>query len=378
MIDYTRIHFINFSRKLAVNSILFLIPLYFLKIGFNGWQIGLVTAFYAAAPLLFSFPAGWINDRLSIRKMIRAALFLVSLSLFLIGWMIHYAAAAAVFLVLGISNNALDVSINSLFYKDNRDIDLNKKYGRLSFWLALGMAIGTFGGGFLTHYANFRVMFFIYSGFTLLVLLFSGNIGKEQFSKVTLKEYKLELINKKTVLFMIMIFVLTLHWGAENTVYSPFLKEYFQLDNLQVSLYISLPLFVLALSALLISALKYNALKNKRLFLFSMTISGLGHILMVNPILPVSFAFRIVHEIGDGFLGALIVLYISKLFQQRSVGGSSGVLLAVMTTGHMAGSILFSAMGYRLGLQIPFLVSGALLVANAFFGWWVFRSESYG
>jgi MFS family permease len=378
MIEYARIHFINFCRKLAVNSILFLIPIYFLKIGFNGWQIGLVTAFYAVAPLLFSFPAGWINDRLSIKKLIRGALFLVSLSLFLIGWTTHYVAAAAVFLLMGISNNALDVSINNLFYKDNRDIDLNRKYGRLSFWLALGMAFGTFGGGFLTHYANFRVMFFIYSGFMFLVMLLSGNIGKEQFAKVALKEYKLELINKKTILFMIMIFVMTLHWGAENTVYSPFLKEYFRLNNLQVSLYISIPLFVLALSALLVSVLRYNALSNKRLFLFSMTISGLGHILMVNPVLPLSFAFRILHEIGDGFLGALIVLYISKLFQQRSIGGSSGILLAVMTAGHMVGSLLFSTIGYRLGLQLPFLISGALLVANALYGLWVFRSENYG
>jgi len=378
LIDYKRIHFINFCRKLTVNSILFLIPLHFLKIGFNGWQIGLVTACYAIAPLLFSFPAGWINDHLSITKMIRGALFLVSLSLFLIGWINHFPAMAAVFLMLGISNNALDVSINSLFYKDSRDIDQNKKYGRLSFWLALGMAIGTFAGGFLTQYGNFRIMFFIYSGFMVVVLLLSGNRGREQFSKVTLKEYKLELINKKTVSFMIMIFVLTLHWGAENTVYSPFLKDYFGLNNLQVSLYISLPLFVLALSALLVSMLRYNALSNRRLFLFSMAISGLGLILMVVPILPLSFAFRVVHEMGDGFMGALIVLYISKLFQQRSIGGSSGILLAVMTTGHMVGSILFSTVGYRFGLHIPFLISGALLIGNAFYGVWLFRSENYG
>lgn len=378
MNDFKRIHFINFCRKLAVNSTLFLIPLHFLNIGFTGWQIGFVTAFYASAPLLFSFPAGWINDRLSIRKIIRAALLSVSLCLALIGLIRDFPAMAAAFLALGLSNNALDVSTNSLFYKDNRDVDLNKKYGRLSFWLSLGMAFGTFGGGFLTHYADFRVMFFVYSGFMLIVLLLSGKKGKEHISKVTLKEYKLELVNRKTVLFMILIFVLTLHWGAENTVYSPFLKEYFGLNTLQVSLYISLPLFVLALSALAVSRLRYNALLNKRLFLFSLTISGAGHILMVNPSLPLSFAFRAVHEMGDGFLGALIVLSISKLFQQRSVGGSSGILLAVMTTGHMVGSIVFSSVGHRFGLHIPFLISGALLIADALYGVWLFRSNSYG
>jgi len=378
LIDQGRIHFINFCRKLTVNSILFLIPIHFLKIGFNGWQIGFITAFYAIAPLLFSFPAGWINDRLSITKMIRGALFLVSLSLLLISQINNFLAMAAVFLVLGISNNALDVSTNSLFYKDERQMDQNKKYGSLSFWLALGVASGTFLGGFLTHFADFKVMFYAYAGVMFLVLILSGDIGTEQLSRVTLKEYRLELINRRTVFFMVMIFVLTLHWGAENTVYSPFLKNYFQLNNLQVSLYISLPLFMLAFSALLIGFLKYNARLNKRLFLFSLTISGLGHILMVNHSLPLSFIFRIVHEIGDGFLGALIVLYISRLFQKRSIGGSSGILLAVMTTGHMVGSLVFSPLGYRVGLQYPFIISGILLLANALYGLWVFRIESYG
>ena len=61
-----RIHLINFSRKLTVNTVFFLIPLYFLKIGLNGWQIGFIVSLYGFAPLLFSFPTGWLNDRFSI------------------------------------------------------------------------------------------------------------------------------------------------------------------------------------------------------------------------------------------------------------------------------------------------------------------------
>jgi hypothetical protein len=158
-------------------------------------------------------------------------------------------------------------------------------------------------------------------------------------------------------------------------VYSPFLKEYFQLNNLQVSLYISIPLFMLALAAFLFSRRRYDAALNKRLFLFSLTISGIGNILMVNHILALSFAFRLLHEIGDGILGVLIVIYISRLFQKKSIGGSSGILLAVMTSGHMVGSLLFSTIGYRLGLHLPFIISGVLLLSNALYSLWVFRTE---
>jgi MFS family permease len=63
---HARIHFINFARTLTVTSILFLIPLHFLKIGFNGMQIGVIISMFALAPLLISFPTGWINDRFSM------------------------------------------------------------------------------------------------------------------------------------------------------------------------------------------------------------------------------------------------------------------------------------------------------------------------
>ena len=42
---HARIHFINFSRTLTVASVFFLIPLHFLKIGFNGMQIGAGSKF---------------------------------------------------------------------------------------------------------------------------------------------------------------------------------------------------------------------------------------------------------------------------------------------------------------------------------------------
>ena len=68
------IHVINFGRRTALNAFFVLVPLYLLGIGFNGWQIGAVTSLFAFAPLAFSFPVGWINDRFSIKGMIRGAL----------------------------------------------------------------------------------------------------------------------------------------------------------------------------------------------------------------------------------------------------------------------------------------------------------------
>ena len=69
-----KIHFINFSRRLTITTIFFLIPLYLLQIGYKGWQIGVINSLFAFAPLLFAFPTGWINDRFSIKGVIQGSL----------------------------------------------------------------------------------------------------------------------------------------------------------------------------------------------------------------------------------------------------------------------------------------------------------------
>jgi DHA1 family quinolone resistance protein-like MFS transporter len=377
MVIQNKIHTLNFCRKLTVNTLFFLIPLHLLKIGLSGWQIGVVVSLYGLAPLIFSFPIGWINDRLSIRRIIQAAISSLILLFLLLALMKNFYPLAIIFLFLGIANNALDVSTNSLYYKDETKVNLNKKYGTFAFWLALGTATGTLLGGTLIYFSDFRVLFLVYAGFLLIVLIFVRETGRERFSAVTLKEYRLNLVNKRTILFSILIFILALHWGAEGTVYSPFLKSYFQLNDLQLALYISIPLFFLAFAGLAVAVLRFNARLNLQIFLIALILSGAGNILMVNNNIYVSIFFRIIHEVGDGLLGALIFLFISRLFQKKSIGGSSGILLALMTLGHMLGALVFSSLGYTVGLQYPFIVSGILLIANSCFGFLVFRKVSY-
>jgi MFS family permease len=372
-----KIHLINFCRKLTVNTLFFLVPLHLLKIGFSGWQIGTVVSFYGVAPLIFSFPVGWINDRFSIRRIVQGALFLLCFLFLLLAFTDNFYLLCGVFLFLGIANNALDVSLNSLYYKDDTQPDLNKKYGMLAFWLALGTATGTISGGTLVHFANFRILFFVYSAFLLMVLSFTRKIGKERFSVISMKQYRLDLVNRKTILFSILIFILALHWGVEGTVYSPFLKTNFGLNDLQLSLYISISLFFLAFSGLAVAFLRFDVRLNQKVFLSALFVSGLGHILMVNPNVYVSLSFRIMHEIGDGVMGALIFLFISRLFQKESIGGSSGILLALMTLGHMLGAQIFAPVGYQLGMSYPFIISGLLLIANSLYGVFVFRKISY-
>ncbi len=374
---YAKIYFVNFCRRFTVTSVFFLVPLHFLSIGFSGWQIGVILSVFALAPLLISFPTGWTNDRYSIAGVVSTALLAESVLFLLIAWTRHFALMAALFFILGMANTALDISINSLYYKDETIIDQNKKYGIYTFWVGLGPALGVLAGGFLTQFGNFRILLAVFSAFTLVVLFFIRRFNHERFCPVSWKEYRGNIFRKKTLFFVVFIFVLALHWGVEGTVYSPFLEKYFGLNRLQISLYISIPLSTLALSAFLVGFFRYNARVNRRLMLLSMVLSGAGLILMVQPNVYVSFFFRVLHEIGDGGLGVLITLSISKLFDRRSIGGSAGFLIAIQIMGQMVGSLVYAPLGYHYGLQYPFFISGALLLADALFGFFILKHLEY-
>jgi hypothetical protein len=112
--------------------------------------------------------------------------------------------------------------------------------------------------------------------------------------------------------------------------------------------------------------------------LAGMTLSGLGLILMTVRDLRLSFLFRFLHEGGDGLMGALAILTMSRLFEKRTIGGSAGLLVAFQTSGHMAGSLFFSWLGFRAGLQVPMIVAGLILLGNAAFGLIAVPKESAG
>jgi MFS family permease len=235
---------------------------------------------------------------------------------------------------------------------------------------------GLFLGGLLALAGGFRAILVAFAALVALTLLALRRFDGETFTAVTLKDYRTGLVRPRTILFAVVLFVLAMHWGVEGTVYAPFLRSRFGLDDLQLPFYMGAAYAGLTAMALLVSRRPYDPRASKGIFLAGMAVSGLGHILMVQPNAWISLGFRFLHEAGDGLLGAMSLLYISRLFERRSIGGSAGLLMALQTSGMMAGSLLFSSLGGRFGLQVPFIVSGALLLANSAYGSVAIPSES--
>ncbi len=368
MAGMRRVHALNFVRTMSVTTVAFLAPLRFLELGFGGVEIGLIVALFAAAPIVFSFPTGWMNDRLSMKKVILGGLLTMSLAIVAVGFLRGVAPMAAAFLLLGVANSAINVSINSLYYKDGTEPDSNRKYGRFIGWLSLGPPTGLMLGSVLTRVAGFRSLLWAMAALTALAALAARGLGAERFASVSARDYRFSVFNKRTLLFSAFLVLLALHWGTELTVYGPFLRTRFGLSDSGVALYMAGAYLALSIAAFVVSRLKDDPLRNRRLFLLGMTLSGLGLVLMTVGDVRLSFLFRFIHEGGDGLMGAFVVLTISRLFEKRTIGGSAGILTALQTSGHMAGSMAFAWLGFRTGLHVPMIVAGLILLANAAFG----------
>jgi len=363
-----RVYALNFVRTMAVTTVAFLAPLRFLELGFGGAAIGLIVALFASAPILFSFPTGWLNDRVSIKAVIGGSLLTMSALFVAMTLVRSVAPMAAVFLLLGVANSAFNVSINSLYFKDGTEQDPNRKYGRYVGWLSLGPPTGLLLGSFVARIAGFRTLLGIMAALTVLAAAAVRGLGEERFAAVSIRDYRFSVFNKRTLLFSAFLVLLALHWGTELTVYGPFLRTRLGLTDSGVALYMAGAYVALASAAFLAGRLKFDPVRNRRLFLAGMTLSGLGLILMTVGDVRLSFAFRFIHEGGDGLMGAMAILTMSRLFEKKTIGGSAGILLALQTSGHIAGSLFFSWLGFRAGLQVPMIVAGAILLANAAFG----------
>ena len=372
-----RIHLLNFLRKLSVTSILFLAPLHFLAIGFNGWEIGAVLSFWAVAPLLMSFPIGWINDRVSMAGVIRIGLLIQALCLAGLAATRSFPLTAALFLLSGASNNALDVSIQSLFYKDETEMDQNRKYGLYMFWMALGPAVGILAGAVVMKFADYPTLLLGFAAIVFVLFLTVRGFEGQAFHAVSMRDYGRDLLRPRTFAFVVFVFLLAIHWSVEGTVYGPFLEKGLGLSGMGAPLYIAAGLFVLAFSALFVARGEFRPAHNKRRMLLAMAASGAGLMLMTLRPAGLSFGFRIVHEIGDGALGVFISVFISRLFARKSIGGSAGLVLSIQVLGQMAGALVLAPLGFRYGLEIPFLVAGGLLILNTLYGALIFRRIEY-
>jgi MFS family permease len=342
----------------------FFFPLFFKEqLGLSGAQIGLLYALGSATGFLTILPIGFINDKLHCRRLVISGLVLSFVSYLILPYVTSFQGVVAAFMGLSLGFTLFVISIESLLHKVRESENRGSYYGAYNAIRSLGVAMGMVAGGIILTQLNFETVFninaVIYGAMIFLALFLPPtNLGKVQFA-----EYKKDILNSNVLIFLFILFMFALHFGAENTSYGLFLQENLHLSKFHMGLYMAGELIAIVLTSIFLGkAVDKKKISILTTFIVGIALSGLTHIFMTIPIVWLSFAIRLIHGVGDGAMFVFIFIGISKFFEKERVGGNKGIVDFIIKVGIIVGALIFGPLGEMSGYHLPLIYSGILEV----------------
>lgn len=339
----------------------FFLGVYYNSIGLSGAQIGIIFALGTITSIITILPSGLSNDRLKSKHLIGIALALIAAFYFGLSQTHNFYIIALISLLGGMGGTIYIISSESLFYKSTNNSHVSKKIGIFQGLNYLMIGIGMIAAGFLLEKSlPFEKLFLIFSVLFLIMTIISQIVlPKTATHKFKLLRYKKDIFRPKVLLFLLIMFLFAIHWGAESTTYGLFLKKTLLLSKAQMGLYMGIAIMTMALTVQII-AKKLHKWKIQYVLVVGLFLSGAGHILMTinNPI--ISAIFRILHEIGDAAMFFFVYYGITKLFDLKRIGGNASIFTFTATLGGATGAIIFGPLGESMGYRVPLIISGVI------------------
>jgi len=343
----------------------FFLGIHFAAIGLSGTEIGIIFALYSIMNLITIIPSGLFNDKIHSKTLILIALIFSGTRLLGYAYTTSFLPIAALSILGGMGTAIYKTSAESLFHKMSEKKEVSKKIALYQGLLYTGMAGAMIFSGYLLEINyTFNDLFkaigalFIISGIVSSFILPANDT-----IKLELFEYKKELWQKKVLAFLSIIFIFSLHIGAEVTSYGLFLREYLNLNAFQMGLYMGIAIFFMGITVILIN--KYlKKITPKLVFIVGLLVSGIFHTIMIvkNPYL--SFLFRTLHEIGDAAVFFAIYYIINNFFNLKRIGGLNAIQLLVLNIGITIGSLIFGPIGETYGYHIAMATGGATILLS--------------
>jgi MFS family permease len=357
-------HSLNFSKQFMISVTFFFLPLMLFDMGLSGLQIGLLMSLVTIVSFFSSFPIGVINDRLSTKYVILMGM-LLEASFFLgLASTSGFASLFVFFAIGSLGGSMIDMSIRSMIFKRAEESVRGRKLGLYQCVSSGGFGAGTALGGTLLYLMDFRGALMLSAASFVLMGAASFLITDTARERFPLHEYKKTIFRRSTALFFLPLFIFGLHWGAEHTSYALFLRQSLGLDYVLSGLYMGIPVIMLGLVSLFVGKRIDTSGSAKKTFIIGFLASGAGHILMTVNNVPLSFSFRVMHEIGDGLAGVCYLVIFAKMFKKESIAGETGAASAVMMFGAALGAVIFGQVGYAFGFSWPLIASGVLSIAS--------------
>ena len=261
----------------------------------------------------------------------------------------------------GIGHRLYAISADSIFYKTIEKSQATKRiavYQSLNY-LFIGLGI-ILSGQVLQLNVPFENLIKWGGGLYLVMAGISQALPRTITTHFDLLKYKSDIFRPKVLFFLAIVFLFSIHFGAEGTSYGLFLKNTLGLENQWVGLYMGTAIFLMGFWAILFSRM-LEKIQVKTLLFTGLIFSSIGHILMTHPDPVYSWLFRVFHEAGDAAMFVFFAYGISSMFDKNRIGGNTSIFTFITIIGGTIGSALFGPLGEKFGYNLPFIATGGVI-----------------
>jgi len=347
------------GRATVLRLTFFYLPLFLIATKRTGWETGILMSLFAVTAFAFALPMGLSNDRWESRRLVQAGFICFAIFFFGVRWRTDFPSQIAFFFFGGLGALLTQLSLESLLLKGARVGERGKRFGLYQLITVSVFAFATVGGGWLLGIFDFPRIFLASGVLSVVFAVLSGRLERATTEISPISSYRAEMKPKGRKIFVLILFLFAFHWGAEVTSYTPFLREELGLSLKWTGLYMGGCLLALALASYLSGRFSDRLVSIRYLLAAGFILSGACQILMIFPPAGLSFAFRVLHEIGDGIIMLLIFFWVSTIFHVDRVSGHYGLVNFALLAGQTVSSIVFGPLGRAWGFAHPLWITGA-------------------
>ena len=362
--DKTRTTFLtaNFLFHFVHWMVLAYLPIVFKCYGLTDSQIGFIIGLYAISSMTLMLPMGFFSDYFSPKKIVIAGTFLMALYFLSLLFVKNFLGLIPVALVGGTGSAALTTVLYALYLKIIEKGERGKQVAFFQLGSYLGYGLGPLSGGLLLAVIQPHSLFKIALIISLVLLLVTFLLKDSTLITFSFREYRKDLRTPATIFLTVGIFVMSTHFGVEQTSFSLLMKEDIKLSPSQIGLIFSgIGLWM----ACLVPLAGYLRDRRQKIFTFLWVgllfssifqfitglISSPGTLLLV----------RILHTSGDTLAILEVGVLTALFFPEHRLGGNSGLLFGVSTLGIFSGSSVAGLINMKLGYGFSFMANGGFV-----------------
>lgn len=375
--------FAVFVSMLGFGLVMPLLPLYARDFGASGFQLGLLTASFAATRIVTTFPGGWLADRIGRKRPVVAGLLTYSIVMTLYGFSQDVNQLILLRGLQGTASGIVWPVISTMVADISSPEDRGKAMGLYSSMWFLGMVVGPGLGGLLADAFTEAVPFFFCGALAFLSMILVASTVQETFRNIVDVEQPLvesglgtsekagflgDMTSYPRTLLGLCIVGLTVSFSTSliQPVLSVFAEEELGVSKAGVGVLFSVMGAVTFISSLPVGSAA-DRTGRKLTFISGMTVTAVSALLItISGSFWTLLLVMMLRGVGRGASNPQITAMFSSLSPASRRGKSMGIFNGFRNVGLVLGSMVGGFLYQVAFSELPFISCAAVSLIGVF------------